>query len=99
MPDLTMLMSVRMSSFLSKQSSAVSTNVGDIKNVVHDGENGFLIEPGDVIKLSNILLDFSLIDEKKWNEMSTCSRKIIECNYSINQYIQRMIEVYYEKNK
>lgn len=77
----------------------VASNVGGIPYVIKDEVNGFLVTPGDIIELKNKIL-------KIFNK-STDERKIISNNayntifnkYNIKKSLDKIIEVYNEKNK
>lgn len=77
----------------------VVSNVGGIPCVIKDGVNGFLVTPGDIAELKNKIL-------KIFNK-TTDEREIISNNayntifdkYNIKKSLDKIIEVYNEKNK
>ena len=73
----------------------LSTNVGDIPSVV-DENNGFLFEPGDIEKLSDILNYVIQLDEDTWNLFSKNSRETAEKMFSEDNYFDRILNLYIE---
>ena len=69
----------------------ISTNVAAIPEVVNQ-ENGYLIEPGDYIKLAEDILDF--FDNNKRKVLSENSYEIIKNNFSIEKHIEKLSEIY-----
>lgn len=63
----------------------VSTKVGDIASVVKDGKNGFLIHPGDIVRLGESIIMLS--DKNRWYEFSKNSKKIAVDKFSENTFI------------
>lgn len=59
----------------------ICTNVGDIEDAVIDGENGFLIRPGDIYNLADRIK--ALCDEARWRRMSQKSRSISKQQFDI----------------
>jgi len=73
----------------------ISTRVGGIPEIITEGENGFLIEPGDITALKNSIV--SLLDsEKLRKEMGEKNRKKIEESFNIND-VSLKIKNEYEK--
>lgn len=73
----------------------VSTNIGGIPKIVHEGENGFMCEPGDIDGFSNAVIKL-LTDEKLLKDMGKESFEIIKNGYSLENHID-LIENVYEK--
>ena len=73
----------------------VSTNVGGIPKIVHDGENGYCCEAGDVNAFSRGII--TLLKEKALRERSGLnSFDIVEKKYSLKEHFQ-MLEAIYER--
>lgn len=72
----------------------ISTNVGSIDEAVYNGQNGYLINPGDVKELSNKIVRILTIDNI--SEMSNCSRNIAEEKFNIEKYFQEIEEIYFQ---
>lgn len=70
----------------------ISTPVGGIPEVVKNGVNGYLIEPGDKISLSNIILDV-IAEKNKYKEMKDESYKIA-LSYFPNNIEKQLVGVY-----
>lgn len=76
----------------------VSTNVGGIPKIVHDGENGFLCEPGDVKGFADAIIQI-LIDDDKRKFMGNQSMKIVKDRYSLEAHLSLLENVYREVNE
>ena len=72
---------VKLYEYLSSGKAVVSSRMGQINEVIRDGENGFLYEPGNINqmhkKISNLIINPSLI--KKVGEQA---RKDVQLNYT-----------------
>lgn len=73
----------------------VSTNVGGIPKIIHNGENGFCCEPGNVVAFSDKII--SLLSKKQ--ERICASQKsvyIVDKQYSLTNHLN-LLEVEYKK--
>lgn len=70
----------------------VATDVGDISMLVHDGENGCLLCPGDVEALANAMIKVG--NKETFEKMSEKSRKIAEESFSIQSFYKKLAETY-----
>jgi glycosyltransferase involved in cell wall biosynthesis len=59
----------------------VATSVGGIPEIVHDGENGFLVEPGDIVALAG-KLEILIKDEVLARKMGKEGKKFVQENFS-----------------
>jgi glycosyltransferase involved in cell wall biosynthesis len=73
----------------------VTTPVGATPDVVEDGVNGFLIEPGDVSQLAARLIQL-LQDENLRREMGQRNREKVLAEYDISVFVDRLSQVYEE---
>lgn len=73
----------------------VSTNVGGIPKIVHNGENGFCCEVGDVDTFSNNIVSL-LSNQKERMHASQKSIYIIKKKYSLANHLN-LLEIEYEK--
>jgi glycosyltransferase involved in cell wall biosynthesis len=71
----------------------IVTRVGAIPEVVTDGVEGFLIEPGDVKALADRLLQMER-DPTLRHRMGLAARKRVEQDYSIETMIERLLAIY-----
>ena len=71
----------------------VATDVGDISSVVRDGENGVLIEPGQVEELAAGILKGS--EAETFGKMSRRSREIAEEGFSIDLFYGKLNRLYH----
>jgi glycosyltransferase involved in cell wall biosynthesis len=70
----------------------VATNVGGIPEIVKDGENGFLIEPGDKKSMLKGILSF-MSNPQRIREMGDKSRKMVEPYYAEN-IMEKLKKIY-----
>lgn len=73
----------------------VSTNVGGIPKIVHDGENGYCCEAGDVANLSTGIIDL-LTNGKKREAAIKESIKIVKNGYSLDAHLT-LLEAVFER--
>ena len=72
----------------------IATDVGSVSELVHDGENGFLVEPGNLVELSSALEEMCLSHKIRAN-MSIESLKMAE-KYSLSNHVENLKRVYDE---
>ncbi|WP_373109121.1 glycosyltransferase family 4 protein [Lachnoclostridium sp. Marseille-P6806] len=71
----------------------VATCVGDISAAIIDGENGYLVEPGDVDALANSI--YKLISEKaNWQKKSESARKISISQFDETGFFETILNLY-----
>jgi glycosyltransferase involved in cell wall biosynthesis len=83
---------------LEAQSTAlpvISTKVGGIPEFLVDGENGFVISPGDPEQLTQRVLTL-LQNPDRANEMGARGRKLIEEQLDWRLITQQVIDLYHE---
>jgi len=73
----------------------VATRVSGNMDVIEDGVNGFLVEPGSPEALASAMKKI-LDDENLGRKMGEANRKKIVENYSIDKVVERYIELYEE---
>ena len=71
----------------------VSTPVGGIPEIIADGDNGFLVEPGDVEGLTDKLAILAT-DRRLRQEMGRRSREIAERKLDVRPYVERLVALY-----
>ena len=74
----------------------VATSVGDMHRVVHDGESGLLVPPGDAARLAQALLDL-LENRDRASQMGQAARKLVEQNYNLLQMVAAHEKLYARK--
>lgn len=74
----------------------IATDVGDIKEAVLEEENGYIITPGCISELENAIEKMLCKSEQEWNEFSAKSREIFEKNFSDEEYMQKICQLYME---
>lgn len=75
----------------------ISTNVGSINEAVKNGENGFLINPGDKDKLAKYTT--KLLTGSDFHKMGTKSRELAEDVFNIDSYFKSVKNLYLTLNK
>lgn len=72
----------------------IATNLGEQREIIHDGIDGYLVSPGDVQELSGSILKL-MNQPEELNRMSHQARARAE-QYSVNAYVQKLQDVYRE---
>lgn len=76
----------------------ISTNIASIPEVIRDGENGFLITPGDVKALQDRILQL-VSDDGLRREFSEKGARLIREEFSLKASIDRLEHFYEELQK
>ena len=71
----------------------ISTTVGDIPSCVRNGENGILVEPGDIAALAEAISDLTG-HEKIWRHYSRNARNTIEADFDEARFYQQIASVW-----
>ncbi len=71
----------------------VTTDVRGCRDVIKNGENGFLVPLGDISELADAIGKL-LENEELRTEMGVMGRKIVEENYSIDRIVDETLSVY-----
>ncbi len=70
----------------------VSTQIAAIPEIVHDGENGFLVQPRDVKGLVEALTRLAE-DASLRNVMGIESKRIVETDHNVEQNAMRLLKI------
>ena len=71
----------------------VAYDVGGVGDWMNDGENGFLVQPGDVALLAKRIQE--LAQNKRLAEMlGARGREIVRSKFSVDQHMNRLLEIY-----
>lgn len=73
----------------------VSTNVGGIPKIVHDGENGYCCEVGDIMQFSTGLSQL-LMDDNNRKSAAEESVRVVKTGYSFDVHISHLKKLYNE---
>lgn len=71
----------------------ISTNISGIPSIIHDGENGMLINPGDVEALADRITKL-MSNDKLRQKFSENAYDLIKQKYSISNMMDKTVEVY-----
>ena len=71
----------------------VSTDVGDISAAVRDGENGYLIQPGDIEGLA-AAMEKVYVSKEEYERLSKNSKKIATEEFADVTYFETLAELY-----
>ena len=74
----------------------VATDMPGCRDVVHEGENGFLVPPRDIKSLANAL-EKLLLDEPLRKEMGKRSREMVKQQFSIQTVVKNTLVLYKEE--
>ncbi len=78
---------------LSCEIPVVTTDVGDTKEIVLDGETGFITEPGDAEKIASRTIQI-LNDSQLRKKLGEKGRAHVEKNFGFEAVTERIIEIY-----
>jgi len=73
----------------------VSTRVGGVVDIIQHGENGLLVNPGNVSEMADAMLDL-LTDRVKAKNFAEAMRAKVESEFTVERMVERTIEVYKE---
>jgi glycosyltransferase involved in cell wall biosynthesis len=73
----------------------VASNIGSVREVVRDGVNGFLVEPGNTAQIVEKLRSL-LSDEIDWENLRKNARTTIEEKFNFKDYIEKLERLYAE---
>lgn len=71
----------------------ISTPVGGIPEAIIDGENGFLVKPGDVNDIANKII-YALNDAMLYEKLSENARQCALEKFNINKAIEQIMNLY-----
>ena len=71
----------------------ISTNIAAIPEAITDGENGFVIEPGDINALAECMKKL-ILDKSLWKKFSQNAYKTAKEEFSIEAHIKQLIDIY-----
>lgn len=72
----------------------IASNVGGISELVHDGENGWLVAPGNVIELASAIQAALSVPVTELNNMGNCGRKLVEARHRLASEVQILEEFF-----
>ena len=76
----------------------VSTNVGGIPKIVHDGENGVCYNVGDVDSMAEEII-LLLSNEQNRIKAAKASMDIVKNGYSLTKHLMLLEKVYEEETE
>ena len=78
---------------LSLSKSIVATNCDGNRDLIKDGENGFLLKPNDVNLMSDKIIEL-IQDDTKRHEFEKKSLEIFNQEFNLNKNIKNLEEIY-----
>ena len=78
---------------MASRKAVIATNVEGVKQVIDDGENGFILEPGDVDGFVNRILS---LHENKRKELGESAFQKIKTDFSIFRMVEDYEKLYLE---
>ena len=71
----------------------VATDVGDVSNLVRDGETGFLVPPGDLGQIENGIIKL-LRDSSLRDRFGAAGRTLVAREFSAEAMTKQYLDVY-----
>lgn len=71
----------------------VATDHGGPKEIIQNGENGFLIEPGNAKELADVICDL-LVDQDKRLRIGQMGKREVEQRFNIDLFIESFRKIY-----
>lgn len=71
----------------------LTTNIASIPEIIINGENGYLVEPGDIESFVNRLKDL-VLNNKKREEFSRASFEVVTKGFSLKTHFSKLIGMY-----
>jgi glycosyltransferase involved in cell wall biosynthesis len=93
MPSIAELQSIATMEALASGLPVVAANAMALPHLVHDGENGYLVEPGDVESFAARLTDILTMPEDELQKFKRESLRIVQA-HDINRTISTFEELY-----
>ena len=78
----------------SRGKPVIGARIGGIPEMIDDGVNGYLFEPGDTADLQKKLELFLALPDNRVLEMGKAARNKIEREYSAGSHYDRLVQVY-----
>ncbi len=72
----------------------IGARVGAIPELIEEGHNGFLVEPGNVKALQNAIFKMALISKKTIDGMGYAGLEQVRQRYTLNHHIENLIRFY-----
>ena len=95
MPSLQEGLGLALMEAMSMGIAVIGSDVGGIKTLIQDKQNGLLVKPSDYQALSEAII-LLLSDEKLRESLGTQARKFIALNFSQEKMVHETLEVYSE---
>ena len=70
----------------------IATDVGDMAAAVRDGENGYLIRPGDVEAIADAILKVS--NKNQYDRFSKFSKELAITKFNEEGFFEQILKVY-----
>ena len=78
--------------------AVISTRVGGVPDIIDHGENGLLVDPGDVDGMADAMKEL-LSDRAKCRRFSENLRRKVEARFSLDNMVEQTMAVYQEVKK
>jgi len=72
----------------------VTTEVGGIREIIKEGETGFLVEPGHPERLASVMMEVAKLPVEKRLEMGQAGRRYVKEAYNLENIVDEWEELY-----
>lgn len=90
---------IKLFEYMSMEKPVVASSLGQINHVIDDGENGFLVDPGDPFKLADKIKDLyemKKTQREQFREVGKMARQAVIENYTWDENVKKILSLYRE---
>ena len=74
----------------------ISSNHGGSKDIIENEKTGWLVEPGDSVKLSEKIVEVIKMPERKKDQIGKSARERVKKKFSLDLMLSKTINLYEE---
>ncbi len=78
---------------MAHEKPAIASNAGGITDIITDGENGYLVPPGDASALANVIMTLAT-DKTACKRMGERAKQIVDDKFSWNRIVNQLAALY-----
>ena len=71
----------------------IATSVGENSKIIQNGENGYLVDPGDILSMAN-KIEYLMYNKEVANNIKSNARKLFEEEFKAESMAKKYEELY-----